>query len=51
MEFEEFKDMDQVKANPKENEENGGIIVKRKESIKAQIFQMNNKSKILKAKV
>ena len=51
MEFEEFKDINQVKASPREEEDKKGFMVKREKSLKANIFQMNTKTTALKMKV
>lgn len=49
MEFEEFKEIDQVKASEKENDEKGGINVNHENSL--NLFNMNNVANIQRAQV
>ena len=49
MEFEEFKEIDQVKPSSIENEEKGGINVKHETSL--NLFKLNNVAKIQQAQV
>jgi len=49
MEFEEFKEIDQVKASEQENVEKGGINIKHENSL--SLFKMNNIANLQKAKV
>jgi uncharacterized lipoprotein len=51
MEFEEFKDIDQVKPSPREDEEKPGFMIKREKSLKANLFQMNTKTAGIQMKV
>jgi hypothetical protein len=49
MEFEDFKEIDQVKPNERENEEKGGINIKHENSL--SLFKMSNMANLQKAKV
>lgn len=49
MEFEEFKEIDQVKPSERENEEKGGINIKHENSL--SLFKMSNVANLQKAKV
>lgn len=49
MEFEEFKEIDQVKPSDRENEEKGGINIKHEHSL--SLFKMSNKANLQKPAV
>lgn len=49
MEFEEFKEIDQVKPSDRENVEKGGINIKHEHTL--SVFKMSNMANLQKAKV